>query len=105
MVCPRCGTRPVTQTACPTCGQVLKARGHPGVNLYTAPVGEVLCATCHYHLDQTCDLPNYPEATECTLYRDSRKASRPPFTYRPRQSWGWLVWLGLVGVSIALALR
>ncbi|MBC8121777.1 MAG: hypothetical protein H7Y22_08085 [Gemmatimonadaceae bacterium] len=77
MQCSRCGVR-VSAGAleCPQCQLPLKAHGHPGVSVSMAPGGEILCPTCAYHHDGSCTFPDYPEATRCTLYRDTR--ARPP---------------------------
>ncbi|WP_218080871.1 hypothetical protein [Anthocerotibacter panamensis] len=105
MECPRCGTPNKTNAiACRTCGKAFKAYGHPGVNIFTAPEGEVLCETCVYREDN-CTLPNYPHATQCTLYRDARQPTPAPVTYRPRRQWSWLVAvLLLVAASLWAAL-
>ena len=107
MECPRCGTtNPAQAVSCGSCGRVFKAYGHPGVNLFTAPEGEVLCDTCRYHQEGSCDLPNYPQATQCTLYRDIRRPAPAPITYRPRGNWGWLVGIvALAAASLWLTLR
>jgi len=106
MECPRCGaSRTRSQIACPACGKVFTAYGHPGLTVFTAEPGQLLCTTCRYHAEGTCDLPNYPEATECTLYRDLNRISPPPVGDQPYRPWGFLFGLlTLIGISILLAI-
>jgi hypothetical protein len=46
--------------------------------LHRATEGEPLCDTCLYHADDTCNFPQRPYATECTLYRDRTPPPEPP---------------------------
>ncbi len=104
MKCSRCSTLyPAQATHCPTCG---KTSDYFGVPIIKATNAEVLCTTCIYHAEETCTLPNYPRATQCTLYRDQRQPQAMPLKYRPRQSWGLVIGtLILAGISILLALK
>jgi len=106
MECPRCGApRTQSQSACSACGKVFNAYGHPGLTLCTAQPGQVLCTTCRYHQDGTCDLPDYPQATECTLYRDLARPAPAKINYRPPIAWGALIGItSLIALSIILAL-
>jgi hypothetical protein len=117
--CTRC-QRPVKAAAlvCPHCQASLKAFGHPGIPLHRAPAGTSLCATCEYHADNSCDYPQRPNASECTMYRDRHQplpAVRPnrpgqpspaPFTapwWRANQVW---VAIGvIVLLCLLMALR
>jgi hypothetical protein len=91
----------------------LKAHGHPGILLYRADADQYLCESCTYHLDDTCTFPQRPQAKDCTLYRDQAQATQA-FIYRPARASSlkvwlsrnglWLVLLGLVCVSVAIAL-
>lgn len=47
--------------------------GHVGIPLHQAADGEVLCETCTYHRDDSCNYPLRPQAKDCTLYVDDRK--------------------------------
>lgn len=70
--CPRC-QKPVDAQAlsCPYCDNPLKAFGHPGVPLYQSADGTSLCDRCTYHLDDTCNFPQRPNAKSCTLFHDA----------------------------------
>lgn len=69
--CPKCHQRLSSQAVtCSYCGTVLKAYGHPGINLHRAVGDKPLCETCTYHADDTCNFPQRPYAMECTLYDD-----------------------------------
>ena len=69
--CPRCHQRVSSQDLnCPYCGTQLKAYGHPGIPLHRAQGEEYLCASCTYHVDDSCNFPKYPHAQECTLYEN-----------------------------------
>ena len=116
--CPRCHQSVKSEAvACPHCGTVLKAYGHPGITLHRAIGKTPLCETCTYQADDTCTFPQRPYAKECTLYDDineSRLEQTPLYVPRRRllQSLRfWCqrnpVWLGLlvlVFVSVLLAL-
>ena len=69
--CPRCH-QPVDSQAvdCPHCNNPLKAFGHPGIPLYQAKNGDVLCDRCIYHEDDSCNFPQRPLAKSCTLFHD-----------------------------------
>ncbi|NJO75874.1 MAG: zinc ribbon domain-containing protein [Leptolyngbyaceae cyanobacterium RM1_406_9] len=112
--CPRCHQPiDVQAIACPHCRLPLKAFGHPGIPLHRAAGEEYLCATCLYHVDDTCNFPQRPYAKECTLYvNSSQQNSITP--YKPKRTFlarNWLsrnaVWLvlgTLLLVSILIAL-
>ena len=70
--CPQC-RKPVDAQAlnCPYCDNPLKAFGHPGMPLYQSSDGTSLCDCCTYHLDDTCNFPQRPQATSCTLFHDA----------------------------------
>ncbi len=72
--CPKCDQLISEQAiACPHCGMVLKAYGHPGITLHRATGSTSLCHSCTYHADDTCNFPQRPYAQECTLYHDLSK--------------------------------
>lgn len=113
--CPRC-RQPVDAQAitCPYCRVALKAHGHPGIPLYRAKAQEPLCLTCTYHADDTCNYPKRPDAMDCTMYQD---LSQPVMSLASQKytsgfllkTWlkrnlVWFVLLGLVLVSLILAL-
>ena len=110
--CPRC-RQPVKADAiaCAYCGTALKAFGHPGITLYRAEGEESLCATCTYDKDDTCNFPQRPHASECTLYDNVDKPVQSAIAAQPRlmmRKWvernlGWLVLLGIILVSLLLA--
>lgn len=113
--CPRCQQFVEAQAiSCPTCRLTLKAHGHPGMTLHRATGDEYLCQTCTYHEDDTCNFPQRPYATECTLYHNST-AQQQAIGYKPRlqtllglwlrRNSGWIILLGLVTISILVALR
>ncbi len=68
--CPRCH-QPVESDAikCPSCQNLLKAYGHPGITLHQSRGETFLCADCRYHQDDTCNFPQRPYAKSCTLYQ------------------------------------
>lgn len=73
--CPRCQAPiELTTIQCPRCQLTLKAHGHPGMTLHRTEGDEALCATCRYDADDTCNFPQRPEATTCTLYRSVKPA-------------------------------
>ncbi len=86
MRCPRCGASLLAQMrTCPQCALGLLEGDRPGILLAVAPRGEVLCTRCSYRED--CNLPAYPEAERCTLYRDEalpevQSAYQPPMSRR-----------------------
>jgi C4-type Zn-finger protein len=112
--CPRCHQSVDAQAiACPYCRTALKAYGHPGIPLYQASGDEYLCQTCTYHEDDTCNFPQRPYAKECTLYHDRSqqlvvKSHTPSWQYSlglwVKRNAGWLVLLGLVAISLLIAL-
>ena len=112
--CPKCHQVVDSQVLeCPYCRTSLKAHGHPGMNLYRASGKEPLCLTCIYHEDDTCNFPKRPTAMDCTLYRDVAEPASsvtPGYSTRFRVSvWikrnlGWIVLLGLILVSVLIAL-
>ena len=77
-VCPRC-QRAVSPKAiaCPHCNTTLKALGHEGIPLHQATDGTVLCATCTYHQDNSCNYPQRPFAKDCILYVDMHQPQDP----------------------------
>uniref|UniRef100_B8HUH3 DZANK-type domain-containing protein n=1 Tax=Cyanothece sp. (strain PCC 7425 / ATCC 29141) TaxID=395961 RepID=B8HUH3_CYAP4 len=110
--CSRCHQRVSSQTVtCPHCGYVLKAHGHPGITLHRAEPGNYLCRTCLYDADDSCNFPQRPYATECTLYRNQAQAEqgrKKTIERRNLQDWVqrhlvWFVLLGIVLVAIFLA--
>ncbi|NET48216.1 MAG: hypothetical protein F6K09_05730 [Merismopedia sp. SIO2A8] len=78
IACPHC-RKPIAANAiaCPHCRTSLKAMGHAGIPLYQAAEGEVLCDTCTYHRDDSCNYPLRPQAKDCTMYVDDRKPVEP----------------------------
>lgn len=76
--CPRCHQL-VDGTAvdCPYCKTPLKAYGHPGIPLYRSQGQEFLCTSCLYHEDDTCNFPQRPSATECTMYHNQNEPLVP----------------------------
>lgn len=112
--CPTCHQSVDSQALeCPYCRTVLKAYGHPGMTLHRAVGSEPLCLTCTYHADDTCNFPKRPEAKDCTLYRDrTQPVAQPPISYPRsfqisawfRRNLAWLVLVGLVLVSLFIAL-
>ncbi len=123
--CPRCQQSVDSQAiACPACGTLLKAYGHPGISLHQATDGAALCESCLYHQDDTCNFPKRPYARQCTLYQplapaaDALRSDRPSpasgakglFQGDRVQSWiqehsRALLWIGLAVVSILVVLR
>jgi hypothetical protein len=110
--CARCH-HPVARQAltCPHCGNPLKAHGHPGIPLHQAPGNEPLCLTCIYHADDSCNYPKRPEAMDCTLYTNQVVPTTSPsytsgFMLRGwlRRNMGLLTLVGLIGLSLAIAL-
>lgn len=90
--CPRCqATLEATALQCPRCRLPLKAHGHPGIPLHWAEVGDVLCPTCRYHADDSCNFPQRPQAQTCTLYRPLRGEAKEDWTPTRRETLGrWL---------------
>ncbi|MBW4700248.1 MAG: hypothetical protein KME03_20555 [Aphanocapsa lilacina HA4352-LM1] len=81
MRCPRCGTLlSEKELHCPECQLGFLAGDRPGIRIAVAPKGEVLCGHCTYRED--CNLPDFPEARRCTLYRDERAPAEPPPIYQ-----------------------
>jgi hypothetical protein len=116
LTCPRCHQE-VQSTAitCRHCGCVLKAHGHPGITLHRSEQGEFLCPTCSYELDDTCNFPQRPYATECTLYRnhlqktDHDKATPKRLTFKvwveKNVVWILLAVMALVALWLAIQSR
>lgn len=115
--CPKCNQLISEQAiACPHCGTVLKAYGHPGITLHRATGSTSLCDSCTYHADDTCNFPQRPYAQECTIYHDfsqplvSNQAYKKPSGLVPSvRFWcqrhpGWLGLIILSIVSVLLAL-
>ncbi|MBP0001587.1 MAG: zinc ribbon domain-containing protein [Cyanobacteria bacterium SID2] len=109
--CPRCD-RPVPTDAvsCPHCRYSLKAFGHPGIPLHRAAKDEFLCNSCVYHHDDTCNFPQRPNATTCTLYQNLDESIEDPLPPRNKPvPWYrrypalWVL-LALFVVSLLLAL-
>jgi hypothetical protein len=110
--CPRC-QHPVARQAltCPHCGNVLKAHGHPGIPLHQAVGDAPLCLSCTYHADDSCNYPKRPGAMDCTLYTPlvttAPALTRDPgavWTIRLRRHSGLVAVIGLLGLSLAIAL-
>lgn len=81
--CPKCDQLVSEQAiACPHCGTVLKAYGHPGITLHRATGSTSLCDSCTYHADDTCNFPQRPYAQECTLYHDRSQPLIPNTAYK-----------------------
>lgn len=113
--CPRCRQKVEAQAiACPYCRNPLKAYGHPGIPLHQSTDDGYLCNTCIYHEDDTCNFPQRPYAKQCTLYQ-CESMSDVGIDYRPPGSTSFRLWLrrnstlllflGLVVISVAIALR
>jgi hypothetical protein len=115
--CPKCDQLISSKAiACPRCGTVLKAYGHPGVTLYRATNNTSLCDSCTYHADDTCNFPQRPHAQECTLYHNQSQPLVPNTAYNQpsglvpairlwcRRNPGLLGFIALSLVSVALAL-
>ncbi|MEL6552204.1 MAG: zinc ribbon domain-containing protein [Cyanobacteria bacterium J06621_11] len=109
-ICPQCkSTVSSDAITCPTCRTVLKAYGHPGMNLYRAEQDEVLCATCVYDADNSCNFPKRPNAKTCTLYQKVGAAAE--LAQQPSYIVPWWrkvnrFWLGmaiLLSLSILMA--
>ena len=70
--CPKCQQYVDDRAiACPHCRNPLKAYGHPGITLHQAEDNTSLCERCTYHLDDTCNFPQRPDAKTCTLFSDA----------------------------------
>jgi len=112
ITCPRCQHKVDSQALqCPYCANILKAYGHPGMTLHQAVTGEFLCQTCLYHGDDSCNFPQRPYATSCTLYKNSQIIAEkiPPLPLpRVLKNWclrhkGLLLLLTMILGSITLA--
>lgn len=110
--CPKCD-RIVKKDAvkCPQCGNQLKAFGHPGIPLYQAEKGTYLCDGCYYHQDDTCNYPQRPFATTCTMFHDadlplvaqeSNPSGLTSFRLWSDRNRGLLIVIGLILFSIAI---
>ena len=77
-VCPNCQASVSPDAiACPHCRTPLKALGHVGIPLHQAGTGEVLCDTCLYHQDNSCNYPQRSNAKDCIMYVDVRQPLEP----------------------------
>jgi hypothetical protein len=107
--CPQC-QKPINAQAisCPHCDHPLTAFGHPGILLYHSADGRSLCDRCTYHLDDTCNFPQRPQAKSCTLYHDADTPLVPPQDIPPHQlGWrGFKSWLyryrGLIAIALLI---
>ena len=100
---------------CPHCGAVLKAYGHPGIDLHRASGETSLCQTCTYHEDDTCTFPQRPHAKTCTLYHNVSEPLTEDLTplykisrIRAFKAWcqrkrGLLLLLILIMISVVVA--
>ena len=116
--CPRCHqTVDVKAVTCPYCRTTLKAFGHPGIPLHRATGDESLCESCMYHADDTCNYPQRPYASECTMYQNLAEANQPEVwqNYRSSvnffslQKWiqrnpVWVILVGLLIISLLLSI-
>jgi hypothetical protein len=112
-LCPRCAS-PVkaTDLTCGTCQLMLKAHGHPGIDLHRSTGEVTLCSDCAYHADDSCTFPQRPYAKTCTLYQSMTApaaiATSPVPTPGLRRFWQryrtGLILLGILGLSLWLAL-
>lgn len=104
--CPRCqATLEATALQCPRCQLILKAHGHPGIPLHRAESGEILCSTCRYHADDSCNFPQRPQAQTCTLYRPLQDEAVDDLTPTRRETLGrWLRRYQGLGAILALVL-
>ncbi|MGK7890514.1 MAG: zinc ribbon domain-containing protein [Leptolyngbyaceae cyanobacterium] len=112
--CPRCQHYVTAEAiACPHCGNPLKALGHTGIPLHQAAAGAVLCDTCLYHQDDSCNYPQRPTAKDCILYVDLRQpveesdrpSSRPTPVIQQIKTWvsrhlAWIILAAMVLISI-----
>ena len=117
-ICPNCQQLVDTQALeCPFCKTTLKAYGHPGIPLYQATATEFLCDRCTYHEDDSCTYSKRPYAKTCTLFHDKSEPLvveetidlTPQNPLKIIQRWCYrhrnlLLILGLVGISLAIAL-
>ena len=116
--CPRCQKLVASSAiACPHCRTPLKALGHEGIPLYQAVGDAVLCDTCTYHKDDSCNYPKRPLAKDCIMYVDVRIPQDPTptqpiyssspwhrFTQWANQNLGLLILGGLVIISLLMVL-
>jgi len=74
---------------------------------------QILCATCTYDADDSCNFPKRPNATSCTLYQDMTQANNAINTSKkplyPVPWWQQInqIWLALgilVSISIIIAI-
>ena len=106
--CPKC-QKPVDVQAlsCPNCDNPLKAFGHPGIPLYQSSDGSSLCDRCTYHLDDTCNFPQRPNAKTCTLFDDAAtplvEAAQPASQLGSRGIKNWLYrYRGIIAIALLI---
>ena len=116
-ICPKC-KQPIDSQAvrCPSCNNLLKAFGHPGIPLYQSEEG-YLCDRCTYHFDDSCNFPKRPYAKTCTLFHDAAvplvpetKVAKTQFGWRGVKNWlyrhrGLIAIALLILISVLLALN
>jgi len=113
--CPRCDrTLLSTAITCPHCQLQLKAHGHPGMSLNRTKDNRILCATCLYDADDSCNFSKRPNATSCTLYQNSeenadisiRRERKPLYTvpWWRQSTQPWLAVGLLIAISILIAI-
>ena len=106
--CPRCHQAVLANAiTCPNCRLELKAHGHPGIDLHRAQQGTYLCDSCSYHNDDSCNFPQRPQATTCTLYQDVEQSPRMMASEIYTIPWwrkysGWIALGVILLISIAL---
>jgi hypothetical protein len=93
---------------CPSCRLPLKAHGHPGIPLHYATGNVPLCQDCIYDQDDTCNLPQRPDAKQCTLYQNQThleamkqtKAAQAPQTLQAwLRQYNPLLWVGVLAIA------
>jgi hypothetical protein len=79
------------------------------MTLHHAKGAAPLCVSCLYDADDTCTLPQRPEARTCTLYQNRAQLEavnplhRQQISLSQRLRWIWQqygTWLGLAGLVI-----
>ena len=101
---------------CPYCNNPLKGFGHPGIPLYQAETGTSLCDTCYYQKDDSCNYPQRPYASSCTMFHDAdtplvveTPKFKSPGGIRSFKLWcsrnrGLLMIFGLIVISVVLVI-